>query len=167
MNAIEHLKSCKWETPDSYVGHNPVGNYLIYSRNRDSSIAEDVNYQEILKDLQAVMSEEDRDNSRVYDFRASHWACGWIEYIIVEQNASEKVLQLAGEIVCGLADYPIYNDDKVSEAESEARFEYWQDASLSERIDLIKEYTDLSIFAARRDDELPEEVENYLYDVVY
>lgn len=150
MDAIEHLEENKWQKESCYVGHQPEG-YVVYSRNRDSCIAENVNYQEILKDLEKL-SEELQTESAVYDFRASHWSVGWVEYIIVPTEAPDRLKQVAGEMLCALSDYPLYKEDKVSEAECEARQEYWKECSISERIELIKEHNpECSIFAARRD----------------
>ena len=41
----------RWEAPDSYAGHNPIGDYTLYGRTRDSSIMENSNYELILEEL--------------------------------------------------------------------------------------------------------------------
>ena len=92
----------KWETPDSYAGHNPVGDYTIYNRTRDSSIMENSNYELILKELSDLAEPFDklRDDGEpfVYDFRAGHWACGWVEEIIIRQDAPKQIIERAKEI---------------------------------------------------------------------
>lgn len=98
-----------WTLPSDYAGHSPTGDYLIYSRTRDSEIIEDVNFTRILEDLSEMDDE-------VYSFTASHWAVGWVEYIIVPADASTAVIEKAEEIVSALSDYPIYDEDAVSEA---------------------------------------------------
>lgn len=165
MNATEHLEDCKWVRPDSYMGHNPVGDYVVYTQNRDSSILEEVNYKLILKQLLAIATDDDKDNSKVYDFRASHWGCGWIEYIIVAQGASDRVLELAGEIVCSLADYPILSDSAYSEAQAEATYNYWSKNSISERMYMCRD-AKVSIFSARNE-ETPEQVELHLQETMF
>ena len=78
----------RWETPDSYGGFNPVGDIVVYSQNRDSSILDESNYEQIFKHLKETIKNldspiyiEDDERSEfdwVYDFRAGHWACGWV-----------------------------------------------------------------------------------------
>jgi hypothetical protein len=158
MNAIEHLQETIWETPGSYFGHNPVGHYCVASQNRDSDSVTRSNYACILRDLEKLALEHDaadRDEPSVYTFRASHWACGWIEYVIVLNDAPEAVLEAAGEAICALADYPVYDDEHHSELELTEAADYWARLDVRERAELIRDtQCGASIFAARRD-ELP------------
>ena len=146
MGPIEHLQDeCTWEHPPSYGGHSPVGDFLIYSRNRDSSILENVNYDEILrvlreeqeKQCEAPEVEGEEYTPWVYDFRASHWGVGWVEYIIVRKEAPEALLTLAGEIFCALSDYPVFSDDLYSEAQHEAICEYWENCGAQEQMEYL------------------------------
>ncbi|MCP3681794.1 MAG: hypothetical protein GY861_03805 [bacterium] len=143
LSDLETLKECKWTHPSDYGGHSPDGDYCVYSRNRGSSILENCNYDIILEELSIL-------DKKVYDFRAGHWACGWIEYIIVPANSNKKTLERAEEILRSLADYPVLDDSKCSEMEIEARNEYWSSLDISERIELINEANG-NIFAARHD----------------
>ena len=176
MDAIEHLVDYKWERPSHYGGHSPEGDYLIYSRNRDSEILDDCNYKAILKDLQEKAKSlnfdnlDESENGWVYDFRASHWACGWVEYIIVDKNAPNELLELAGEIVCAIGSYIVYKGDSYSEAQEEARAEYWNNESVQDRIDILNE-CECSIFLAKYDyydlpfgSERMENLSNWFYD---
>ena len=148
-----------WDTPKNYFGDNPIGDYLIYARNRDSSILEDCNYECILKDLQSI----DKNNS-VYDFRANHFAYGWVEYILIKKDiASKEVLEMACLILTELKCYPVYNEIEYSNMQYEAITEYWDNCLLDEKIGYCKKQ-DLSIFSARR---LPKEILDILYDEIY
>lgn len=91
-----------WDSPDS--------DYVIASQNRDSDALTRSNYRRIFADLQACakLHESDADESTVYDFRAGHLACGWVEYIIVAHDAPESVLVAAAKILCALENYPVY-----------------------------------------------------------
>ena len=158
MNAIEHLQDRKWTTPDSYYGFNPVGDFFIYSRNRDSDELDNSNYERIFEDLKKIAAElpepietdkfESGDiGSWVYDFSANHWACGWVEYILIRQDAPEAILQAAGEIICGLADYPVYDESDWCGRETEAANEVWANCyDWKERIEYIREYPDQFAF---------------------
>ena len=146
MGPIEHLQeSCTWEHPAYYGGHSPVGDFLIYSRNRDSSILENVNYDEVFRVLleeqekhpEAPEVEGEEYTPWVYDFRAGHWGCGWVEYIIVRKDASDALLTLAGEIFCALSDYPVFCEHKYSEAQHEAIYEYWENCGSQEQMEYL------------------------------
>lgn len=156
------LNECKWEKPDSYFGHNPVGDYVIYSRNRDSSILENTNYELILAQLDGEAEKYPDIEKPVYDFRASHWGCGWIEYIIVNKDAPESILDLAEEILSALADYPVVSDDLYSENQYNAIYEYWEECGLKERIEWCKDAGE-SIFSARKEDCIPSPVLDELF----
>lgn len=164
MNVIEHLEENKWIKPDHYAGFNPEGDYLIYSKTRDSSILENVNFDRILEELEKLENPE--GDKKVYTFSASHWACGWIEYLLVDKNADESILQSAGEIICGLSDYPVFDESAYSEAQYEAIHDYWEKLDLQERIDYCKK-ADVSIFASRDPEVIPEGIEQILYDEIY
>jgi hypothetical protein len=157
----EYLQDNIWTHPDSYSGHSPDGNYMIYSQNRDSQTVEISNYRTILKDLQSKAIQLNCDES-VYDFRAGHWACGWVEYIIVKIDAPKELLIYCAEIICALADYPVWNESDLSELEWDTASKYWESLSLDEKVGLCKEHN-ISIFAARHD-YLPEEDNGSLFD---
>jgi len=146
MGPIEHLQeSCTWEHPAYYGGHSPEGDYVIYSQNRDSSILEKTNYDEILRVLteaqekhpEAPEVEGEEYTPWVYDFRAGHWGVGWVEYIIVRKEAPEPLLTMAGEIFCALSDYPVFCEHKYSEAQHEAICEYWENCGSQEKMDYL------------------------------
>ena len=40
----------------------------------------------------------------VYDFRAGHWACGWVEYILVRKDAPQSVIDAAIEVIGSMED---------------------------------------------------------------
>ena len=43
MDPIEHLEERKWETPDSYGGFSPVGDYVIASLDAKGSQGKEPN----------------------------------------------------------------------------------------------------------------------------
>ena len=166
MNAIEHLEQNKWEHPDYYAGHEPEG-YVIAAQHRDSDVLDQSNYERILEDLLALNDEYQGENDEpfVYDFRAGHWAVGWVEYIIVTENAPDEIKNAAGEILCALADYPVYDEMHYSEKEWEYCTEVWNNCyDLEERVELCSKYG-VSIFAARHD-YIPSDDFGHIYDTL-
>ena len=145
----EILKSTAWEQPSHYMGHSPVGHYVICTRTRDSSIMENTNFTEILKELEPDPDNEG-DEPSVYDFRVSHFLCGWAEYLIVRNDAPQATLDLAAEILEQLEAYPVYSDDAYAVAQYEAADEYWGALSLENKVQECSD-NNVSILAARRE----------------
>lgn len=166
MKALERLEQAKWIHPPYYSGFSPDGDYLIYSQHRDSNAIERSNYQRILEDLRKVDAElqEDENEPFVYDFRAKHWAVGWIEYILVSKTAPIAIKQKACEILLGLDAYPVYDEDHLSDLEYNEACDYWESLSIAGRIEAItKSSCGLSILAARHK-ELPSDDNGGLLD---
>lgn len=162
MNVTDQLKEMEWEHPDSYGGHSPEGHYCVYSRNRESTILENCNYQSILNELKELDCETSgkKERPKVYDFRAGHWACGWVEYIIIERDAHSAVLERACEILSALADYPVYNEVEYSNKQNEEIHDYWLRISLRERLAWCAD-VGTSIFSARH-----EAIEENIYEAL-
>jgi hypothetical protein len=162
------LNERKWYNPDSYYGFNPVDNVVIAVQMRDSDALERSNYERIFKDLRALEEKyadehpdeyrtllelEERDNDvyeLIYDFRASHWAVGWVETLIMSKHAPNEIQMQVVSILEALADYPVYDEGHHSELEWSETAEYWEMMSVSERLEIIKKFGG-NIFAARHD----------------
>jgi hypothetical protein len=158
--AREILEDYVWPNPNDYVAYedlaNPVGDYSIYARTRDSDIMEDMNYNIVLFNLtQLAVKHDQRD--KVYDFRAAHWACGWLENIIVRRDAHDEILIECAELLSELADYPCLDDEKYSDLQFDAILDYWEDLSLKERIEYCND-NNHSIFSARPGQPIPDAV---------
>lgn len=167
-----HGKLAIWETPSDYFGYDPVGHILVASQHRDSDALTRSNYRvavrRLLKaaGLEQFPSDADEDESvPVYDWRASHWAVGWVEYLMVRPDAPEAVRAEAQAIADALADYPVLDEDDWSELEYAEAAAYWASCSVRHRAELIRESgSTASLFAARRA-ELPEgDPDSSLYD---
>ena len=146
--AREILQKHLWERPECYGGFNPEGDYLIYSKHRDSRLLERVNYDEILSEL--TKFEETipgRPDDRVisgtyrrdtigtwsYEWTAKHWAVGHIDYIMVSGDSPDEMLILAAEIVRAMDAYPVFDEDAYSEAELGEGDIAWKDADMDTR----------------------------------
>jgi len=158
MNEI--LAQSAWTQPDSYGGFSPDGDYCILTRTRDSDALGRSNWI-IARQLLATSAglEEipfsNGTDSCVYEWRASHWVCGWIEYLMVKPDAPQAVLDCAADILASLKDYPALSDEHWSELKWEETCDYWEEMSIQERVQTIRDSgSDGSIFTARRD-ELP------------
>lgn len=152
----------QWEHPESYGGFSPIGDFYIYSVNRDSSILEQSNFECIKNELEKF-NEKYRDSIQdnsdiesgdigqyVYTFTANHWACGWVEYMLCRQDAPEEIQKDICEILGAISDYPVFNDSDYSNKRAEVAFNYWDHASIKERVCMCIDH-DISIFSARHD----------------
>ena len=146
-----------FDSAANFAGEIPEG-YSIYSRNRDSSILEQVNFNCILVDLGG-------EGDHVTVIRHGHWACGYIEYIIVSRSAPESVLDLCVETLRALQDYPVFSDCAYIEAQCEAINNYWTGLLTADRIQLCADNR-VSIFASRRN-EVPETVYDHLSSTIF
>lgn len=145
------LRAAQWETPSSYAGFNPVGDVLVLSINRDSDALGRSNWA-VGGTLLREAAEAAGAPESVYDWRASHWAVGWVDYLMVKRDAPESVLEAAAEILDSLSDYPALSDDHWSDLEWTEASDYWASLSVRERASLIRDTgSDASLFAARRE----------------
>jgi len=94
------------------LGLESKQDWLVFiGQNRDSDALERSNYTCAVESLEAV-DPENLDH-KVHSF--GHWACGWLEVVIVRpETAAHKV---AEEIEACLASYPVLDDSHFSELE--------------------------------------------------
>lgn len=162
-SALAYLESHAWKRPDAYGGFSPDGDFLVCSQHRDSDCLARSNYHVAMCELTAAAKasgtdfsalqggwgNDHPDRAAVYDWRASHWAVGWVEYLMVRRNAPTAVLACAVDILRSIEDCPILDEDEYSEREWTAVTDYWDRCGIRERADYLRE-AGLSIFAARR-----------------
>lgn len=171
--SLKTLAAHVWTRPEHYGGFSPEGDFVILARTRDADTMDESNWHiatTVELDAQpydppdrfAERPEAFANRPAVYHWRAGHWACGWVEYLMVRPDAPAEVLSTAADIVASLADYPILSDDDYSEREWNEACETWQRESVRGRLDYLKD-TGISIFAARRDT-LPEDPSDMLFE---
>ena len=160
------LESTRWTTPSSYCGFNPIDDFVLYTKNRDSDSIELSNYDEFIATVKnelkvnigGVLSNKQVDlepGAYVYEWRAGHSACGWVDYLMLSKDAPENVKQIFLSMLEALEDHPVLNEDDLSEREwNNANYTWANCYNVRERAELIKKYSNpayVSIFAARRD----------------
>jgi len=165
-----------WNNPGSYGGFSPVGDFVVLGQSRDSDVLEQSNYATVFKALTDKAIElgcqdsgidgEGDQSDMVYDYRANHWAVGWVETLLICNNAPQELIDFADEIKAALADYPVYDEDDFSEREWEYATEVWNNCyDISERIELIKQFGNGNIFGARHE-YIPEDPSGMLFDAL-
>ncbi|MGE0278326.1 MAG: hypothetical protein AB7R40_23265 [Nitrospiraceae bacterium] len=151
-NRWPHL--APYQRPPDYIGATYPGTFVVYGIHRDSDIVERSNWAE----LEARFGER----PGVFITRASHWAVGWVDTMRVDPTeASEDTLDEIEAQLARLDDYPVLNEMRLGEMEWTEAYDYWASMSVSERVYWCQRAR-VSIFAARRADEIPEEVYEYM-----
>ena len=114
----------------------PVG------QNRDSECLDQSNFATAL----ALLGGE---SETVEVHRFGHWACGWVEIIIVDNTVPSNVIAVQG-ITDRLYNYPVLDDDDYSEREGAKIHEVWDNMSIGDKVDTCRR-NGVSIFQARQD----------------
>jgi hypothetical protein len=126
------------------------------SHNRDSDLLTESNWEALIKALGG-------ESEHVEIHRFGHWGNGWFEIILIKPDTDAA--KTAQECADSLENYPSLDDNLNSDKQHEADYEYWKSMSLRERIEVCKK-RNVSIFAARKDDSIPERVYDYLSERV-
>lgn len=183
-DALARLAQVTWTKPKHYVGFNPVGDFVVMTQHRDSDSVERCNFEVVQQTLRAIVvarAFEDppeeplydafpsregalspRSSGWVYSFSATHCMVGWVEYLMVREDAPESLRRAAGDMLLKLDDYPVLDEDALFTIEFEEACEFWKSMSVRDRVDML-EGTGISVFAARRD-ELPYDDSGYLME---
>lgn len=167
---LHNLQKTAWETPRHYFGFSPIGDYCVMTRHRDSDALTRSNWAEACKLLGAVAYDDGREGfatrPAVYHWRAGCSMVGWIEYLMVRTDAPADILERADNMLGELAQYPVLNDDALSELEYEEASAFWESLDVRERARMIAETEcGASIFAARRA-ELPRDDSGALFELL-
>jgi len=135
-----------WDSRQNYLG-NPLNdrqNWAVapVGLNRDSCELEQSNFATFLDILGG-----ESENVEIHRF--GHWAIGWYEIILVNPH-NQPAFFKARELESKLEDYPCLDEEDYSQREFVSINERWDNAGLSERVELLNG-AGASIFAARRD----------------
>lgn len=133
-----------------------IGHWLVCptGQNRDSGHLEQSNFA-------AMLATVGGESDTVQVHRFGHWACGWFEIILIDP-ADTTAVDAAQALADALEDYPVADEEDLSRREWESACEYWEHASIRERVQLLQDAR-LPIWSARRD-ELPEDPAGRLFE---
>ena len=140
----------KWSYPADYMGCDYEGYYILYSMHRDSDHLTISNFETILKlfeDIGVNVVEDydmsDKKHPSVINVRMKHWLVGWIDTIMIYEDASPAIWDHVESINKALSDYPILDDDNYYEKEQNIINESYESYIKDEFMDIIKNYFDL------------------------
>ena len=116
--------------PNSYWGNRDHW-YIVAGQSRDSNALERSNFASFEKALSAINPES------VTIERATHWAVGWVENLMVD-SADSAAIDCAIQILTALEEYPVVNEEHYSQTEYDEVCELWSNMSISDRVDACK-----------------------------
>lgn len=123
-----------WSRPSNYVGESWENYYVGPSQNRDSDALERSNFDSALAALGG-------ESETVIVVREGHFLCGWVEWIAVYRFNNHQAVETLADIVERLEDYPVIDEDHLSEVEFEEASEVWQNCyNDAERLEYIRNH---------------------------
>jgi hypothetical protein len=96
-------KMPKWDG-SYYIGPRYDDYYIIAGHFRDSRILEESNYTSIKEFLE-------KNKINFIEVSFNHWAVGWIEYLMVQEDNIKDIEFINDEILDKLEDYPVFDED--------------------------------------------------------
>lgn len=140
----------RWTRPSNYIGDDWPEMYVFLGTHRDAGSITRSNYACAVAELERL----DPDAKWHTEVEENHWAVGWVGWIGIRHDAPENILRWADECMSALEDYPVMDDEALSELEYNEAAEYWERSSLQDRLDMLRydcgEH--VSVFAIRRDE---------------
>lgn len=165
-----------WTRPASYLGATWEGWRVFLTRNRDSSILDEVNFDAAWEAVQDASNVDDEshgedDTRRPQIVRESHWACGWVEWIAIHSTDAGALAE-AEKLAARLDSYPVLDEYELSNRECDAAHEGWAEASIRDRIHALKHCygygkerrIDVATLLQARRDTFPEDDNGSLFD---
>jgi hypothetical protein len=109
-------------TRTNYIGEDLSDFYVApCSITRDTADALTLsNWETMLEELDALIEHEE---SGEHTF--NHWACGWYSLFIIHETDT-AALKTADDMAAALADYPVLDEEALSEKEHEEATEAWE-----------------------------------------
>ena len=103
---------------------------IVLTRHRDSDALTRSNFRTLLRLLGGTGTEGEKGTEEIKPGvaieEASHWAVGWVQYLIIEPT-NTAALAIAQEATEKIEGYPVLNEDDFSALESEERDQAWDD----------------------------------------
>lgn len=145
----------RWTHPKFYMGETFEEYYTLIGQTRDSSDLDKSNFDTALKLLGG-------EGDGVLVNRSGHWACGWVEGILIHESAADKIT-IAEGIKAQLASYPVLDESDYYNRQNDTALATWQCLSYDERKALcVKHHCNTR--AARTVKSLPRDDDGGLWD---
>jgi hypothetical protein len=115
-----------WKHPECYAGATWNGWLVFLSRNLDSSLLEQHNFDTALAVVKPLAIDvESEDACGVQVVRENHFLCGWVEWIAIHQS-NAAAIQAAELLEAKLECYPILAEMAFSTRDQEEYCRQWE-----------------------------------------
>ena len=123
-------------TKNNFMGDHDQDEWLVFlAQTRDSDPLERSNF---ICGLEKLGGESETVNIILHN----HWACGGIEFIVIDPNDTEKI-EIAESILNDLDNYPVINEEHFYRVEEDEAIEVWKNCyTVQERINHIRKHRD-------------------------
>lgn len=112
--------------PCSYWGDKSNWLHSGIGQSRDSSLVEQCNWLTYVTELSRLCYEREEETEDVFAIeRQSHWAVGWVEHIVLNPT-KQFALEYNQSVAERLEEYPILDEELLSQLETEDALETWQ-----------------------------------------
>ena len=116
---------------------------VCYVTTRDADCLARSNFRCFVQMLGGKKTDGAKGSQEISEFvaieEASHFACGWIQYLIIHPAAADLIAKAAAALE-ELDGYPVLNEEDFSEVESEEAAEVWKNCySEKDRVEYIRE----------------------------
>jgi hypothetical protein len=168
--APKHLSL--WKHPSNYAGATWENYYIVIGQHRDSCRLDRSNFTVAKQELDSLFDSlapslpdlPDEEQYLVNPYEG-HWAVGHVEWIGIHKDSPAELLECADNIKARLENYPILDEHHYSDLEWTEANEYWEHASIRERVRDWIQPAGLPCFAARHS--LSEIMHQYDSDRLY
>jgi hypothetical protein len=151
-----------WKHPDCYLGATWPEYYVVIGQHRDSDSLTRSNFRIAKAELEAIEAKypewdnpTDHDTAMLVNPYEGHWAVGHIEWLGIHKDSPEELIIAADSILARIESYPALSEDDWSNLEYEEAMTFWESMSLASKVDYCRD-CNVSIFAARRNSDLPD-----------
>ena len=98
----------RWKRCDNYMGEDFSDYYMVTGQNRDSNYVQQSNF------IAATERLGGENEPTVIIARSNHWACGWVDFLMVHKDALDKI-EIAERIAedienCIILDWDNYDE---------------------------------------------------------
>ena len=146
MNKLsdEYANPTAFDSRSNYMGQTPEKDlYVLLGRNRESDLLTESNWD-------CALERVGGESETVEIVRFGHWACGWIEYLCV--RAESEAYKIAEEIDMELENYPVLDEDELSEREDNEAQRQWKEFyNVTERVAYVRDNPDQFDFVNYKD----------------
>lgn len=137
----ENLKL--WAVPKDWFGQPWHGYYVFLGRHRDSGALDRANFDAAWAELTKLPEKtlpDDDEIATIQKVCENHWAVGWIEWIAIHKS-DDEALKVADEIMAGLENYPVVDEQLFSQYETDEANETWANCyRVKDRVEYIRKH---------------------------